>query len=465
MKIFWSWQSDVQQATNRYFVRAVLADLAKSLNCVDGTEDSERPPSTEEDEEDDDLGAQDDGRIAIDHDTLGVGGSPRIAEKILEKIEAAAVFVADVTPICKTARGKRVPNPNVMIELGYAMKVLGEERVVLVGNKAEGAELKHLPFDLRHRKAPAFFSLHSDATEEQKAAVATELTTALRDRIVPGLRKAEAVMKEDRRRTQRAPDLAVLLESPSDRPIAISQSPHMGDVKTLDQIKAEAPLLPLPKPKPGIVSAEPVTSSRKGVFDLASLDSLRQPHQWSREETEEYNKRVRHYYTEYERYLAEKLEFGKLVLRSFEVTLYLENSGTAPATRIDADIYLPETILLYDRDDDDHIFPSGPEAPKPPKKEARSSAFAHATATSIPDLINPMRYLPRSTHIYAADRRVHFSTNELKHHHQVSIDTFTISFATEADIASFDAAYVITANEPLDPIEGVIHFEIERQAE
>ncbi len=59
------------------------------------------------------------------------------------------------------------------------------------------------------------------------------------------------------------------------------------------------------------------------MFDLATLGPSKLPHRWSRGETEEYNARVRHYYSSYERYLSEDLEFGKLVLRSFEVTLNL----------------------------------------------------------------------------------------------------------------------------------------------
>ena len=36
-----------------------------------------------------------------------------------------------------------------------------------------------------------------------------------------------------------------------------------------------------------------------------------------------------------------------------------------------------------------------------------------------------------------------------------------ISFATAADIAPFDLSYTVTANEPIDPITGIVRFEIE----
>lgn len=49
-----------------------------------------------------------------------------------------------------------------------------------------------------------------------------------------------------------------------------------------------------------------------------------------------------------------------------------------------------------------------------------------------------------------------------KHNHSASFDPFFISFATSDDIQSFDAEYVITAREPIDPIRGAVHFDVER---
>lgn len=124
MKIFWSWQSDTHQPSNRYLVRDVLGELAKSLNGLDGAEEADRPPEEDDGIPDDDVAGHDD-HVLIDHDMKGLGGMPRIAERILEKIASAAVFVADVTPVAKAPSGKHVPNPNVMLELGYALHALG----------------------------------------------------------------------------------------------------------------------------------------------------------------------------------------------------------------------------------------------------------------------------------------------------------------------------------------------------
>jgi hypothetical protein len=65
----------------------------------------------------------------IDRDTKDVPGAPHIARTILEKVAAADVFVADVSITQGTGGHRATPNPNVLIELGYAMCSLGDSRM------------------------------------------------------------------------------------------------------------------------------------------------------------------------------------------------------------------------------------------------------------------------------------------------------------------------------------------------
>lgn len=127
--VFYSWQSDLPNPSNRGFIEAALAKAAKAIAS---DESIEVEP-------------------VIDRDTSGVGGSPDISATIFGKIEKADVFVADVSIINKDATDRKVPNPNVLIELGYALKVLGHNRVILVMNKEFGG-LELLPFDLKTRR-------------------------------------------------------------------------------------------------------------------------------------------------------------------------------------------------------------------------------------------------------------------------------------------------------------------------
>lgn len=463
MKIFWSWQSDTPQNTGRHFVRGVIADLARSLNREDATEDAERPEAEADSDGDVEDNSNerlaDDGRVEVDHDTHGVGGSPPIADTILRKIREAAVLVADVTPISITSAGKRVPNPNVMIELGYAMRVLGHERIVLVMNGAEGAALKYLPFDLRHWRAPIIYKLRKDATEEQRLEVANELKNVLRARIVPGLKLAEATSLEDGRRSNRVPELSVVVGGDVAGPQRITQTVQNLGVKTLDEIRKETPMLPLPARRGRLAQPDIVSmTGQSGI--LAGLGRSKPISQWTVEETEGYNSHVRGYYAAYERFLEQRADFVRLVLRSFEVKLVLQNTGTLPATSIDVDVTFPVGIVLYDEDDKFAPEPKPPETP-PLRPMRPGSAIIRHAGLDVAGLHTPV-WMPHSTQVYPAERRVNFSSSELKHHHTEAFDPFIISFAAADDIQSFDAEFVVTANEPIDPIVGAIRFEVLR---
>jgi hypothetical protein len=102
----------------------------------------------------------------IDRDTLGLAGSPDISQSIFSKIEAASVFVCDVTIIDPKSK-KPSPNPNVLLELGYAIKVLGWERIVMVMN-TEFGNPTILPFDLRARRVTTY-AIAKDTVEKAPA--------------------------------------------------------------------------------------------------------------------------------------------------------------------------------------------------------------------------------------------------------------------------------------------------------
>lgn len=461
MKIFWSWQSDTHQPSGRYFVRDLLRDVAKSLNSVEAAEEADRPDNEEQPEEaeaEEEYVLPEDDSVHVDHDTFGVGGSPRIADKILEKIRAAAVFVADITPIATTKSGKRVPNPNVMLELGYALRVMEVERIILIGNQSFGAGLSYLPFDLKHWRAPIFYKLREDSSDEHRDKLASELKKALRQSLLPALKLAEKQMREERRRTERAPELSVVLIDDSGEPLRISQTPNLSSIDSLDDRKAKTPLLPVPKQQvtkslQGITFPHPTKKQWHGM-------GPKPVNMWSIEEIEGYNRRVQEYYADYSRYLDRMAEYAKRLLRSFDVELHLDNSGTAPATDIDVVVQFPTGIILMG-EDDDALEP--PTAPHPPEKETARSQFAHIkhSAFDVPSLVDPLRYLPKSTNVHAEVRQVTFKLADLKHHHRAPFRSFRVFLDTPEDIASFEADYVITANEPLEPIRGTLIFAIE----
>jgi len=171
MKIFWSWQSDTPATIGRNFVKSALEIAIKQVTR--------------------DLDLSEAERAVLDHDTKGVPGLAAIADTIFEKIDSATLFIADISLIGKTDEGKKTPNPNVLIELGYAMKSLGFERLILIANTSNGYKHEDLPFDLRHRRGPITYELSEEADKEAKARVEKRLIADLVHAIGSNIRAIE----------------------------------------------------------------------------------------------------------------------------------------------------------------------------------------------------------------------------------------------------------------------------------
>jgi hypothetical protein len=237
MRIFWSWQSDTYQPSGRHLVRAALEAAAVQLGDSSDLDDAERP--------------------TIDSDTSDVPGSPPIAETVLRKIRECAVFVTDVTPVGQTTGGKKLANPNVMIELGYALAQLGPERIVLVMNQAEGASLRALPFDLRHWRGPLTYSLSRTAEEDQRSAVLGSLTDDLVARLAPSLAYAASgrTSPEPARGVASDPmDPSIWEGASSAVPV---RATHLGD--------AELPVVSGPRVYIRIIPSAPFGASRADI--------------------------------------------------------------------------------------------------------------------------------------------------------------------------------------------------------
>src|SRR4051812_37858756 len=100
--IFYSWQSDSPHNTNWTFIQRALEKAIKSIKT-----DNETLLEP-----------------CLERDTAGVPGSPEIASTIFRKIEECQVFVGDVSIINPTTSDRKTPNPNVLLELGYAARTL-----------------------------------------------------------------------------------------------------------------------------------------------------------------------------------------------------------------------------------------------------------------------------------------------------------------------------------------------------
>lgn len=125
INIFFSWQSDNND--ERKFIRKALSEIVKTFK-------------------------QDGYKIIIDSDMRDVPGSEDIPNTLFTKIENCDIFIADLNVVFSSLfrEGVYSPNPNVLIELGYAASKLGWGKIIMLFNTDKHG-IENLPFDIRQR--------------------------------------------------------------------------------------------------------------------------------------------------------------------------------------------------------------------------------------------------------------------------------------------------------------------------
>ncbi len=154
-KIFYSWQSDLAGNKTRNFIRECIdeaIDLAQETEAIEAIRDEA---------------------------TSGTTGSPNIVTTLFSKIDDCDLFIADLS-LCFSSDGakeKHSPNPNVLLELGYAVKTLGWERVICLCNTDFGSQY---PFDIAHNRISGF-SLNGKSRKEVKSDISRIIFINIRD--------------------------------------------------------------------------------------------------------------------------------------------------------------------------------------------------------------------------------------------------------------------------------------------
>jgi hypothetical protein len=158
--VFFSWQSDRPTREGRNLIERALEAAVSRIADDTAVEEAVREGLT------------------LDKDTKGVPGSPPLFDTILKKIEGSTVFVPDLTFVGTRSNGEPTPNPNVLIEYGWALRHLGHQRIVAVMNEAHGGP-KSLPFDLAHHRFPITYNVPDAATEAVRQSERLKLAKAL----------------------------------------------------------------------------------------------------------------------------------------------------------------------------------------------------------------------------------------------------------------------------------------------
>lgn len=186
IRIFYSWQSDIDSDDNRYAIRDALNALAPLIR--------ELNPGRQI-------------NFVIDEATSNMPGSPNIPQTILDKIRQCDIFVSDITTVGESEGGKRkLPNPNVMFELGYAYAHLDWGRIILLFNSAYG-EVQDAPFDLDRQRISPYKKSGKANRKNESAALLKLLTDAVNEILKHSPRKPYLVPMDSEMATRRQRDI------------------------------------------------------------------------------------------------------------------------------------------------------------------------------------------------------------------------------------------------------------------
>ena len=133
--VFFSWQSDLPPELTTRVIRKAIEYAKRKIESKNQSV-----------------------RLNLEEATRNNPGSPDIPKTIFDKILSSDIFICDITTINNNKNIKRkTPNPNVLIELGFASAILGWERIIMIFNKKYGDFKLEVPFDLEKKRITTYY--------------------------------------------------------------------------------------------------------------------------------------------------------------------------------------------------------------------------------------------------------------------------------------------------------------------
>lgn len=167
LNIFYSWESDLPNNKNRSLIEDCIKNATKNV--------FEKQKIVSE--------------YVIESDSRNELGTPDLVSNIFNKIDTCDIFIADISIINSNDRissnTRLSPNPNVLIELGYASKSIGWTNIICIYN-TEFAKIEELPFDIRFRKPLSYDSSidRPDAKRKLIKLIELSITDIIENRLV-----------------------------------------------------------------------------------------------------------------------------------------------------------------------------------------------------------------------------------------------------------------------------------------
>lgn len=381
--IFYSWQSDLPNNTNRSFIESVIN---KAINMINRKETYELD-------------------LCLERDTQGTPGSPNIVKTILEKISTCDIFVADISIVTGDfAKQQRPsPNPNVLIELGYAIACLGWERIILFCNEIYGTNEK-LPFDIQQHRRIGY----ELKTDDIKGPVREQLTKTFKDGVIDITENLYAS------KNIKGPDLSVDWTYFKYVP---SEKTRNGIAK--EQIRSDVLMLPRSMP---IGDVESIL--QKEMDDIKRIDGSIDP-KWD-EKVNGFVDKCDAFIKQLNSGLIKKNYLIHQNLRhAVHTTLTFANIGSSPASDARVKIKLPDWLLAFEKLPDKDRIPIRPAKPIPTSPKPPQHVFATGRIIPRPYNFNIPKlsslYHNQTSACYVKNDTLVMWADKLLHKHDLTI--------------------------------------------
>ncbi|HEY8035694.1 MAG TPA: hypothetical protein VIF37_08905 [Methylobacter sp.] len=372
--IFYSWQSDLPNNTNRGFIESVIKDTIREIKKND---DFDLEPS-------------------LDKDTLGVPGAPNISQALLDKIKSCDAFVADISIVITGAK-RSSPNPNVLLELGYAIALLGWPKIILFYNTAHGKD-EDIPFDIKqHRRIP-----YNLAEEDQKPIIKKQLISQFRGRLIELLHHGK--------------------ESYNHKYPSISACWNFWDSYSSANIEKDdgyiSPIID--------IASIPDTSNiieelQKEIIEVEISDGNIDP-SWSKKVEDFKNKsnKLIEFLSKKDNFI--EYLFDQNIGKATIATLCVKNDGNVFASDIRVEIKLPDWLIIFDTIPKTENIPSRPLKPEPtaPRMKTLSISLPHFSPFQISQIHHPIFTPPKLSECYIKNGKgICFRADQLLHKHEI----------------------------------------------
>ena len=263
---------------------------------------------------------------------------------------------------------------------------------------------------------------------------------SIKDKAIQELKKELVTLKS------KAPKLSLLFDNGK---TFKKFSKNSSETLNLEIIEAEVESL---KEKYPYMDYTEIDNGPKDNFNI--IAALNPMIRVTREQVDDYNKRLDLFFEKYKGYLTSKYRYENEKKLTELIDLLLVNNGNIPAEDIDIHLHFPDGFKLMEYED----FKKPPKEPNPPSKPKSKFESIQSISHFPTGLYSSSNFTPeklnkpsiKKTNSYDVD----YSRKYLKHNYTSSLEKLIVLYDSFEDMKNFEIDFIITSANMTSPRTG-----------